>query len=100
MPSCRARVALVLLAALAAPAAAKDKVVRVTLGPFRVEPKRDREVCQAVRVPNVPGMEIVSYEVRSLSSKRGNVGTHHMVVYGYQGPQSAGFAFRKNNRDV
>jgi hypothetical protein len=100
MPSCRVPVALVLLAALGTAAAAKDKVVRVTLGPFRVEAKRDREVCQAVRVPKVPGMEIVSYEVRSLTTQRGNVGTHHMVVYGYNGPNGAAFPLRKNTRDV
>ncbi len=100
MPPCRVRVALVLLAALASPAAAKDKVVRLTLGPFRVEAKRDREVCQAVRIPKVAGMEIVSYEVRSLTTQRGNVGTHHMVVYGYDGPNGTAFPFRKNPRDV
>jgi hypothetical protein len=98
----RIRIAALLLATLAGPAAAKakDKVVRVTLGPFRVEAKRDREVCQAVRIPKVHGMEIVSYEVRSLSSQRGNVGTHHFIAYGYQGANTAGFPFRKNNRDV
>src|SRR5262245_66548311 len=100
MPSSRVVCALVALAALAGPATAKDKVVRVTLGPFRIEAKRDREVCQAVRIPKVPGMEVVSYEVRSLSSQRGNVGTHHMVVYGYDGPNGGAFTFRKNARDV
>jgi hypothetical protein len=100
MPSSRVVFALAALVALAGPALAKDKVVRVTLGPFRIEPKRDREVCQAVRIPKVPGMEVVSYEVRSLSSQRGNVGTHHMVVYGYDGPNGGAFTFRKNARDV
>jgi hypothetical protein len=100
MPSSRVVFTLVALAALAGPALAKDKVVRVTLGPFRIEAKRDREVCQAIRIPKVPGMEVVNYEVRSLSSKRGNVGTHHMVVYGYDGPNGAAFALRKNARDV
>lgn len=105
MPQRRARVAVILLAlvvalSVAASAAAKDKVVRITLGPFRVEAQRDREVCQAVRVPKVPGMEVVSYSVRSLTSKRGNVGTHHMVVYGYDGPNASRFPLRKNARDV
>jgi hypothetical protein len=100
MPSIRARAVVVLLAALVAPAGAKDTVLRITLGPFRIEAQRDREVCQAVRIPKVPGMEIVSYEVRSLSSQRGNVATHHMVIYGYAGPHGAAFPFRKNRRDV
>src|SRR4029453_19262840 len=89
MPSSRVVFALVALAALAGPALAKDKVVRVTLGPFRIEAKRDREVCQAVRIPKVPGMEVVSYEVRSLSSQRGNVGTHHMWSTDTTGPMAA-----------
>src|SRR5262245_48082439 len=100
MPSSRVVFALAAFAGLAGPALAKDKVVHVTLGPFRIEAKRDREVCQAIRIPKVPGMEIVSYEVRSLSSKRGNVGTHHLVVYGYDGPNGAAFSLRKNARDV
>ncbi len=91
---------LVLLVALAAPAAAKDKIVRLTVGPFRIEANRDREVCQAVRIPEVPGMEVVSYEVRSLTTKRLKVGTHHLVVYGYDGPNGAAFPLRKNPRDV
>jgi hypothetical protein len=41
---------------LVSPAAAREKVVRMTLGPFRIEANRDREVCQAVRVPGVPGI--------------------------------------------
>ncbi len=100
MPPSRILVAFAILAALAGAAPAKDKTVRITLGPFRIEAKRDREVCQAVRIPKVPGMEVVSYEVRSLSSQRGNVGTHHMVVYGYDGPNGAAFPFRTNTRDV
>jgi len=93
-------VLLGVLAASAGPAAAKDKVVRITVGPFRVEAKRDREICQAVRVPNVPGMEITSYEVRSLTSQKLKVGTHHLVIYGYRGADSAGFPTRKNPADV
>ena len=46
-------------------------MVRVTLGPFRIEAQRDREVCQAVRIPDVPGMEVASYEVRSLIGQGG-----------------------------
>jgi len=64
MPKLRSAAALVLTVCLATPVLAKDKVVRVTLGPFKIDAQRDREVCQAVRVPNVPGMEVVSYEVR------------------------------------
>jgi hypothetical protein len=100
MSSSRILLALVVLAALAGEAMAKDKIVRVTLGPFRVEAKRDREVCQAVSIEKVPGMEVVSYEVRSRTSQRGNVGTHHMVVYGYEGADAAAFPLRKNARDV
>lgn len=92
--------ALALVGVLAVPAAAKDKVVRLTLGPFRVEAHRDREVCQAIRVPKVPGMEIASYEVRSLTSQKGNVGTHHLVVYGYSGSDSAAFPRPRNAGDV
>src|SRR5262249_54737305 len=80
MAPCRIRVALLTLAVLAGPAAAKDKAVRITLGPFRVEAKRDRQVCQAVRIPKGRGMEIAWYEARSLPSQRGTAGTHHMVV--------------------
>jgi hypothetical protein len=100
MPNLRSIAVLVLAIGLAVPAAAKDKVVRVTLGPFRIESQRDREVCQAVRIPDVPGMEVTSYEVRSLSSRGGKVGSHHLVIYGYRGDRSAAFALRKNPQDV
>lgn len=100
MPSRHARAALVLLVALSGSAAAKERTVRVTVGPFRVEPQRDREVCQAVRIPKVPGMEVASYEVRSRTSRRGEVGTHHLVVYGYGGPNGATFPVRRDARDV
>ena len=96
----RVVVALVLTWAAIVPAHAKDRVVRIQLGPFRIEPQRDREVCQAIRIADVPNMEIVSYEVRSLSSHRGKVDTHHMVVYGYRGAHSDGFPVRKSPRDV
>jgi hypothetical protein len=100
MPTLRPVAILALVIGLAAPAAARDKVVRVTLGPFRIEALRDREVCQAVRIPDVPGMEVTSYEVRSLSSRQGRVGSHHLVIYGYRGDRSATFALRKNPQDV
>ncbi len=90
----------VLAAASVVPAGAKDKVVRITVGPFRIEAKRDREVCQAVRVANVHGMEIASYEVRSLTSRNLKVGTHHLVIYGYRGADSAAFPVPKNAADV
>lgn len=94
------RLVIALAVALGAPAAAKDKVVRLTLGPFRVEANRDREVCQAVRVPQVRGMEIASYEVRSLTTQQFKVGTHHLVVYGYSGADAAAFPHPKNASDV
>ena len=100
MPTLRSIAVLVLAVGLAAPARAKDKVVRITLGPFRIEAQRDREVCQAVRIPDVPGMEVTAYEVRSLASRGGKVGSHHLVIYGYRGDSSAAFSLRKNPRDV
>jgi hypothetical protein len=100
MPNLRSVAVIALAAGLAAPVFAKDKVVRVTLGPFKIDAERDREVCQAVRIPDVPGMEVTSYEVRSLSSRQGKVGSHHLVVYGYRGSNSASFALRKNPKDV
>jgi hypothetical protein len=89
-----------LVLALVAPAAAKEKVVRLTVGPFRVEAQRDREICQAVRVRRVPGMEVTSYEVRSLTTHGGRVGSHHLVVYGYRGSNAAAFPFRRSATDV
>lgn len=96
----RPSLAVALLLTLVAPVAAKDKVVSLTLGPFPVEAQRDREVCQAVRIPKVPGMEITSYEVRSLASKGGRVGSHHLVVYGYRGGNTGAFPLAKNRKDV
>ncbi len=57
-------------------------------------------MCQAIRIPDVPGMEITSYDVRSRSWRKGNVGTHHLVIYGYNGSNAAAFPLRKNPRDV
>jgi len=68
-----------------------QKKVRVKLGPFRIEAKRDREVCQAVRVSGVAGLEIASWEARSRVSNHGNTGSHHLVLYGYSGVDSTKF---------
>jgi hypothetical protein len=89
MPTALALVPLLLLLAL--PAAAKERVVTLKLGPFRIEANRDREVCQAVRIPRVRGMEVVSSEVRSRTFRRGAVGTHHFIAYGYRGASSRTF---------
>jgi hypothetical protein len=43
---------------------------------------------------------VASYDVRSLRSRRGQVGSHHLVVYGYAGPNGARIPLRKNGRDV
>src|SRR5215831_12804238 len=74
--------ALLFVVALAGVSAGKERVVRLTLGPFRIDPERDREVCQAVRIPNVPNMELASWEVRSRTSRHAKVDSHHMVVHG------------------
>jgi hypothetical protein len=79
---------------------AKDKLVRLRVGPFRVEAQRDREICQAIRVPQVAGMELASYEVRSLFSPDGKVGSHHLVIYGYSGDGADQFPRAKNPGDV
>jgi hypothetical protein len=84
-------IAIVLAAGTPALAKAKQKVVRLKIGPFPIEANRDREVCQAFRVRGVPGMEVVSWEARSRYSKNGEVGSHHFVVYGYQGGGSSSF---------
>lgn len=84
-------IAIVLAAVTPTLAKTKQKVVRLKIGPFNIEPNRDREVCQAFRVRGVPGMEVVSWEARSRYSKNGEVGSHHFVVYGYQGTGSASF---------
>ena len=85
---------LVLLASLVAmPAGAKqkDKVVRLHLGPFRIEAQRDREVCQALRVSGVAGLEVAHWEARSRVSHRGETASHHLVLYGYSGTDSKHF---------
>ncbi len=89
-----------LLVAGPAVAKTKDKIVKLRVGPFPVEAQRDREICQAVRVPGMAGMEITNYEVRTKWSAKGDVGSHHLVVYGYGGAAAAGFPVRKNETDV
>ena len=76
----------------AAPALAKrgEKTIRLKLA-FRVEAKRDREVCQAVKVPHVAGLEIGSWEARSRISHGGGTASHHLVLYGYSGVDSTKF---------
>jgi hypothetical protein len=86
-----ASVALLVVVALGTPAEAKERVLRLKLGPFRIEAKRDREVCQAFRIPKVPGMDVVGYDVRSRTFRGGEIGTHHFVAYGYRGVDSAAF---------
>jgi hypothetical protein len=83
----------VLVACGATPAAAKrgNKVVKLKLGPFKIEANRDREVCQAVRVPAIGGMEIDSWEARSRIRNGGTTGSHHLVLYGYGGTDSTQF---------
>jgi len=88
------------VAALPAAAKKKDPIVRLTVGPFTIEPGHDREICQAVRIPNVPGMEVAAYDVRSLIGQGGRVGSHHLIVYGYGGANGAQVPLRKNPRDV
>lgn len=81
------------IALMGTPVAAKkhQKTVRLKLGPFRIEANRDREVCQAVKVPKVAGMEIASWEARSRLSNGGSTGSHHLVLYGYAGSDSTKF---------
>jgi hypothetical protein len=85
------RVLATVLVLVALPAGAKERVVTLRLGPFRVEANRDREVCQAVRIPNARGMEIVGSEVRSRTARKGTLGTHHFVAYGYRGAAASAF---------
>lgn len=78
--------AVALLTAVAPEAGAKQRLIKLTMGPFRIEAKRDREVCQVVRIPDVPpGTQLVSWEARSRVRRRGAVGSHHLVAYGYTG---------------
>jgi hypothetical protein len=98
-PTMRSRVVAVVLVAVAVlvgtPAGAKkktdEKVVKLKLGPFRIEANRDREVCQALEVPGVAGLEVSHWEARSRLSHRGVTGSHHLVLYGYSGTDSTQF---------
>lgn len=74
-----------------AKAKAKEKVVRLKLGPFRIDPNRDREVCQALKVSGIAGMEVASWEARSRITNKGLTGSHHLVLYGYAGEDSTQF---------
>src|SRR5262249_6249200 len=75
------------------PALAKkgERLVKLRLGPFKVEPQRDREVCQAVKVPDVAGLEIEHWEARSHVTHGGDTASHHLVLYGYSGTDSTKF---------
>src|SRR5262249_33125450 len=79
----------------APPVAAKkakgEKLVKLKLGPFKIEANRDREVCQALKVPGVAGLEVSHWEARSRLSNRGVTGSHHLVLYGYSGTDSTKF---------
>src|SRR6185503_13028842 len=98
-PTMRHRVVAMVLVAVAvlvgAPAGAKkktdEKVVKLKLGPFKIEANRDREVCQALKVPGVAGLEVSHWEARSRLSNRGVTGSHHLVLYGYSGTDSTQF---------
>lgn len=82
------RLAIVGMAVVAAlgPAHARERVVKLKMGPFDIDAKRDREVCQVLRIPNVPpGTELVSWEARTRLGRNGFVGSHHLVAYGYTG---------------
>lgn len=83
----------VVLATLASPVWAKhgEKVIKLKLGPFRIEPERDREVCKALKLSGYTGMEIASWEARSRVSHHGDTGSHHLVLYGYSGTDSTQF---------
>ncbi len=78
---------------LGGPAAAKrtEKVLRLKLGPFAIEAQRDREVCQAVHVKGLAGLEIASWVAASRVSHGGHTASHHLVLYGYQGSDSSKF---------
>jgi hypothetical protein len=69
-----------------------QRVVKLRLKPFRIEARRDREVCQAIKVPNVAGLEIAHWEARSRVSHRGQTASHHLVLYGYGGSDSTQFS--------
>jgi hypothetical protein len=90
-----AAVAVGLLLAAVAPGRAahapREKLVKLRLGPFRIDPQRDREVCQAVKIPGITGQEIASWEARSRLSHGGATASHHLVLYGYAGTDSKDF---------
>src|SRR5262249_31329869 len=66
-----------------------ERLVKLRLGPFKIEPQRDREVCQALKVPDVAGLEIEHWETRSHVTHGGDTASHHPVPYGYSGTGSA-----------
>jgi hypothetical protein len=82
---------VVVLVAVAAPAGARSRTVKLKLSGFAIEAKRDREVCKAYRIPGAAGMEVVSWEARTRVSQGNTVGSHHLVLYGYQGRNAAAF---------
>jgi hypothetical protein len=79
------------LVAAPVPAAAKTRTVKIKVGPFPIEARRDREICQAIRVPDIGGLRIVAAEARSRVSNRADTGSHHLVVYGYAGADAGAF---------
>lgn len=94
----RNRLAVAILAAVAllvpaahAKRAAGEKIVKLKLGPFEIEANRDREVCQALEVKGVAGMEVARWEARSKLANKGVTGSHHLVLYGYGGSDSTKF---------
>lgn len=84
-------VVVALACASAADAGKKQKTIRLKVGPFPVEAQRNREICKAFVVDGVPNMQVVVAEARSKVSKKGLVGSHHLVVYGYTGDSANGF---------
>jgi hypothetical protein len=74
-----------------AEAGSKQRTVKLKVGPYPIEAKRDREICKAIRVPGIGGLEIASADVRSRISNHGDTGSHHLVVYGYSGADAAAF---------
>ena len=78
---------------LVGPACAKEhfKLVKLKVGPFPIEANRDREICQAIRLQGVAGMEVAVSEARSRRYRKGQVSSHHLVVYGYNGADAAAF---------
>ena len=90
------RIAMALIAATVlagTPAVAKkgERLVKLRLGPFKIEPQRDREVCQALKVPDIAGLEIAHWEARSHVTHGGKTASHHLVLYGYNGTDSTKF---------